>query len=332
MNYLSIDYLILYAFLAVILVVGYRAGRNVKDMRDFAVGNRKGYGATLLLFTYLATSIGVGTVFEQIRWTFSNGILGTVICMGLVFYFGFIAFFIAPNIKYFKGCLSIAEVMGNLYGQTSRIITGFLGTAGCICVSGLGFIIFSNICETVLHIDPTIGVVVGGVIIGAYTAHGGIKSVVFTDILQFCTLFTFLILLCSIVILKPGVLNTILNDLPKDKLEIFSHSQFPYYSTLCFAYCFLCLEITEPPIFQRLLMAKDGNAIKRQFLSAAIADPTIRIVLMLIGLGGLVLYPSIDENCMFTHLIESICPVGFKGIAMAGLVAVVMGCVDSYLT
>ena len=92
MNYLSIDYLILYAFLAVILVVGYRAGRNVKDMRDFAVGNRKGYGATLLLFTYLATSIGVGTVFEQIRWTFSNGILGTVICMGLVFYFGFIAF------------------------------------------------------------------------------------------------------------------------------------------------------------------------------------------------------------------------------------------------
>lgn len=40
MHYLSTDHLIVYAFLLITLGVGLRAGRGIKDLRDYAVANR----------------------------------------------------------------------------------------------------------------------------------------------------------------------------------------------------------------------------------------------------------------------------------------------------
>jgi SSS family solute:Na+ symporter len=47
MNYLSIDYLIVYAFLAITLFIGIRSGRGIKDIREYALAN-KVYGTLTL--------------------------------------------------------------------------------------------------------------------------------------------------------------------------------------------------------------------------------------------------------------------------------------------
>jgi SSS family solute:Na+ symporter len=44
MNYLSVDYLIVYAFLALTLIIGLRAGRGIKDIREYAIANKKCMG------------------------------------------------------------------------------------------------------------------------------------------------------------------------------------------------------------------------------------------------------------------------------------------------
>ncbi|MEL6152805.1 MAG: hypothetical protein AAFQ78_02145, partial [Bacteroidota bacterium] len=56
-NYFDIDHWIVYAFLAVILYVGLRVGRSVKDINDFAIAG-KSYGTTTLVLTFLATGFG----------------------------------------------------------------------------------------------------------------------------------------------------------------------------------------------------------------------------------------------------------------------------------
>ena len=51
MQYLSIDYLIVYAFLAITLFIGIRAGRGIKDIREYAIANKTfGTGALVLNF------------------------------------------------------------------------------------------------------------------------------------------------------------------------------------------------------------------------------------------------------------------------------------------
>ena len=40
MDTFSIDHLIIYAFLLITLVVGLRAGKGVKDIREYAIGDK----------------------------------------------------------------------------------------------------------------------------------------------------------------------------------------------------------------------------------------------------------------------------------------------------
>ena len=54
MDYLSIDYLIVYSFLLITLVVGLWASRGIKDIREYAIANKM-YGKGVLTMTILAT-------------------------------------------------------------------------------------------------------------------------------------------------------------------------------------------------------------------------------------------------------------------------------------
>jgi Na+/proline symporter len=60
-HYFSIDYLIVYAFLAITLFIGLRTGRGVKDIRDYADANKM-LGTGTLILTWLATDIAGGSV------------------------------------------------------------------------------------------------------------------------------------------------------------------------------------------------------------------------------------------------------------------------------
>ncbi len=40
MNYFSIDYMILYAFLIATLIIAFRAGRNIEGIKDYILANR----------------------------------------------------------------------------------------------------------------------------------------------------------------------------------------------------------------------------------------------------------------------------------------------------
>jgi len=52
---------------------------------------------------------------------------------------------------------------------------------------------------------------------------------------------------------------------------------------------------------------------------------------MLIGLGALVLYPAIEAKNIIPHMIQELLPVGAKGMAMAGLLAISISSIDSFL-
>src|ERR1700742_1554478 len=76
MNYLSIDYLIVYAFLIISAIIGIRAGRNVMDIREYAIGN-KSFTTVALALTLLATNFAGASVMNSTRYIFSSGIITT---------------------------------------------------------------------------------------------------------------------------------------------------------------------------------------------------------------------------------------------------------------
>lgn len=100
-QYLSIDYLIIYAFFIATLWLGVRAGRGVKDVREYVVAN-KSFGVGALVLTYLATNLAGASVFDGIIDTFSDGIIAFISVLGFVIAFLIRAFLLPQRQQIFR--------------------------------------------------------------------------------------------------------------------------------------------------------------------------------------------------------------------------------------
>ncbi len=105
MHYFSTDHCIVYAFLLTTLIIGLRAGRGVKDIREYAMANRM-YGTTILVFTYLATNLAGSIVLNNAGLAFSDGIMPTLAFFGFFVAEMFVALFVAHKIIKFRTCLT----------------------------------------------------------------------------------------------------------------------------------------------------------------------------------------------------------------------------------
>ncbi|MHB9147783.1 MAG: sodium:solute symporter family protein [Candidatus Amoebophilus sp.] len=329
MNYFNVDYLIVYGFLAITVIIGIWSGRGIKDIREYAIAN-KSFGTAALVLTLLATNIAGASVINGTARVFSAGIIMTMALLGVAISFIITALLIAPKVARFNNCLTMGDLMKGFYGPYSGIIAGSLGLLNALLLVGMELHVLGIICEGLLGIPAKWGIIVGGLVLAAYSAHGGIKSVTTTDILQFIMLAVFIPLIAYKAVGKIGGIREVIQQTPAAKLEIFTHKNFSFYLTL-FLMWIIPAGMIDPAIIQRLLMAKTGEQLRNQYLVVAAFDPVFRIAIMLIGLAAFILYPTIKAEQVIPHVIHNLLPVGVQGLAIAGVLAVAMSTIDSYL-
>jgi SSS family solute:Na+ symporter len=331
MHYFSIDYLIVYAFLVITLVIGFQAGKGIKDIREYAIAN-KTYGTFTLTLTFLATNIAGASILDGSSGVFSDGVIRILPELGVVLTALFMAFFISKKIVHFTDCLTLGDVMGQVYGGNSKLIAGILGFFYSIAMVGMELLGLGIVSESLLGIPASWGIIIGGLILAVYSGHGGIKSVAITDVFQFLILIIVFPFVMNIALKHAGGLTHVFTNLPSKTFQVFNHEKSSYYLTLFLVWSILPVGITSPPIFQRLLMAREAKQLRDQYLIIAGFHPTFQLLVMLIGLSGLLLYPNIAVSYnLVPHIIQDLLPIWGKGFATAGLLAVIMSTADSYL-
>ena len=180
-----IDIVIVFAFVIITLVVGFVYGKNVNSMRDFSVSN-KTFTTTALVATIFATWMGGDDLIGVTERIYTAGIVFLFVTFSQFISLAIHAYLIAPRIlKDFEDKISIGEIMGELYGDIGKIISGVssvLFSIGYIAVqvSSIGYL-----CNFIWGISHFYGTIMGSIIIISYSALGGIRSIVFTDIFQF---------------------------------------------------------------------------------------------------------------------------------------------------
>ncbi len=78
-------------------------------------------------------------------------------------------------------------------------------------------------------------------------------------------------------------------------------------------------------------MAQDRRQLRYQYFIASAFEPVLQITIMLIGLIGWALDPTIEAKSVVTQSIKALFPVSLQGLAMSGMLAVVMSTADAYL-
>ncbi|CCM10322.1 Putative uncharacterized protein [Cardinium endosymbiont cEper1 of Encarsia pergandiella] len=328
MHYTDLDHIIVYIFLLVTFLIGLFQGKALKNMEEYTIAHKM-YGVIPLVATYLATDIGAGSILSDASAVFNKGIIVNISISSLFIAYIIRALFIVPKMVYFDNCLTLAEIMGT-YGKSARIITGILNVLNAIIHTGIQLTAIGIISEPLLGIDPTWSILMGGFITILYTAIGGIKAVTITDIVQFFIFIVAVPLITYNVVYHIGGIEALFIKVPSERFLIIDHERFYRYMIYVVIWL-LQIGMVDPAVVQRMLMAKNKRQLRNKYIIIAFFDPIFRFLVMLIGLGGLVLYPTIKSSIVVPHVIQTLLPAGIKGLTIAGLLAIIMSSADSYI-
>jgi Na+/proline symporter/signal transduction histidine kinase len=330
----SIDTIIFSGFLVANIVLGLISSKGVKTIKEYAVGNGNFSTATIVA-TIVATWISGSYFFNYITESYKNGLyfiwialIGDPLCLLLI------GWYFAPRMGEFLGKLSIAEAMGSLYGKEVRIITaisGFIGSCGMIAlqlkVSGIVF-------EYCFGINGQYSIIISCIIITFYSALGGIKSVTFTDIIQFIT-FSIIIPIVIYYILKniesiELIKSTIYNNDSFNFKKVFNFSEQKSFYQL-FIFIWMVLPSFNPAIFQRIAMAKNINQVTRSFVISGIICFILGLMMCFIGVAILAKSTeTIHDYSIIKYIIDDNI-IGLKGMVLVCITAMVMSTADSYI-
>lgn len=332
----NLDNIIIITFIIVTLIIGLYTSKNIKDIAEYAIFNKlcnSGILAITILATYITGSKGIGYA----GYVFEDGILPvlpTILC-GVIFCFLFIIFFILPYIKYFDGCLTAAEIMGQIYGSKTRIVIGVLGCFYNITLVTLQIIWLGNIGE-LFGIPKLCSILSGGMFLVIYSSTGGIKSVTFTDIIQFIAVTIMIPMITYVVLNQVGGIRHLIVNIPNQHLNIFKHPLLKDYLIYCSWYVFPAFPLSFPFI-QRMLMARNYKQLKNSYYISMFFLIVFFSLLTIIGLSAIVLRESFDVNMpirgsqLINYLINNYFATGARGILIVGLIAAVMSTADSFL-
>ena len=331
MDYFSIDHLIVYAFLLTTLVVGLLAGRGIKNMREYAIANRV-YGTGVLTITFLATFIGGSTILGGVENVFKDGILPILAAwMTPVICIVWIALLIAPRMIHFEGCLTMGDIMENLYGKHGQVATGVLGFLFTICIVGGQIKALAYVYEFLLGLKSHWAIGLGGLIAITYASMGGMKAVTITDVLQFVVLVIVIPMIANVLTNEVGSIKALLSRVPAEKLQIAGHAKLGYYTSIAIFICVFSPFLLSPPFVARMLMARDKKQATHMLFMGGVGLLFFSFLIMLIGLAAFVLYPTVAPDKILPHVVSELFPIGLRGVCAAGLIAVIMSTADSFL-
>lgn len=338
MDFSVIDLITFIAFIVVVIGVSLYAGRKEETSEDYFLAGR-GLTWWMIGLSLIASNIStehfvgmagqgfmaeIGMAIASYEW---------IAALSLII----VALFLLPRFLR-SGIYTIPEFLEYRYNKWPRLIMGF----------GLLFMYAGVTMATVLYagaialhaifdIPIEIGVWVIGVIAGLYTMYGGLKAVVWSDVIQ------------GVALLVGGVIVTVLAmdavggwsafvELSEGRLHTVlpaNHPELPWTAVFIGG-------MWLPNIFywglnqfitQRTLAAKSLSEGQKGVLFGASIKLIMPMIVVFPGIIAFELYADQIPNADLAYptLLKNLLPVGMVGVMFAALFGATMSTLDSLL-
>ena len=363
---LLIDGLVILAYFVAIVGIGLYAGRGNSTLQEFALGGHKMpwwavLASIIAAETSAATFLGTPAEgYKTLGFAYAQLAIGTILARVIIAYL-----FIAPYFR-FK-VQSIYEYLTVRFGSRTKNMASGIFLLGRVLGIGVRLYLGGVILVVIWRYlfpgsEITIwtyfwGIVFVTVITTFYTAVGGIKAVVWTDVIQAC-------LMCGAVIFAifaivrgiPGGLTKVDSMLNGHTVAMFQTGwdatrpfgeairamlENPYTilaAILGSTFLTMATHGTDQDMVQRMLTAENISKSRFSLIVSGFADIPIVLAFLFVGILLWVHYqinpdPSlpIAHNEIFAHYIVHEMPVGIRGLIIAGVFATMMGSTSAAL-
>lgn len=316
-------------YLLLVLGIGIWTGRNIKNLSDYAVAGRS-FGAMVIFFTLAASFIGGGFSMGNAERVFVVGIANVVALWGFSFKELWVARYVAPKMGKYADAISVGDIMAHHYGTIAKVFSGLFGFIVCAGILGAQIGATGYIVNVFLGIDRVWGIVVGCGIVITYATLGGMRAVVWTDVVQFLVLAIGIPLALIYGVMEAGGISAIIEAVPADHFRLPSEP----LALVALASLFLTFVLGEtlvPPYLQRLLIGKDPDHIARGTLYSGLFSIPFFAITGMIGLVALTLNPDLNPNLAMPYVIQQSMPPILQGLVVAAVLAIIMSSADSFL-
>jgi len=344
MQLAGIDIVVLTLYFCLIVFIGYWTGRQEKDTEDFFLGGRRMPWGAVCLST-MATEISVLTFIGVPADAFRTDYVYLQFAFGSLIGRILIALLFIP--AFYKGKVTtIYQYLFQRFGESTRgsatiffFITRLLG-------SGVRLLAASMVVSVATGWSLVISIILMAFIAMIYATVGGIKAVIWTDVMQFIVMMGGALLTVGFLLYKiPGGWHgiTAMAD-PIGKLRVFDlHAAISNPMWLLVGIVNGCFQTfaalgTDHDLAQRMLTCKNTRDSQKSIVLTGVLDFPIIITFLVIGTLLWVFYQHFpaaalptNTDHIFPYFITTQLPIGIRGLLIAGALAAAMSSLDSAL-
>ena len=185
--------------------------------------------------------------------------------------------------------------------------------------------------------DYSSAVIVGAIIIIAYTFVGGYKAVAYTDVVQGVLMLGGLIIVPAVAVSAAGGWQSVTSNLAAQDPGLLSmwnitDSGFPGWIALV---SFLAIGLPflgVPQLMVRFMSARDEDELKKARILSVIVILLFDVGAVTAGMAGRALFPGLDDaETIFPLLSTELFPPLITGVMMVVVLSAIMSTVDSLL-
>ena len=317
---MNIDIIIVICYFILVIGCGFVGMLFTKNHEDFLVAGR-----TLPLWMYFpclsTVLIGGGATFGSVTLSYQSGISGAwiTIMYGLgIMTMGFLLSSSMAKLRIF----SISEMLEMRYSVHARYLSAIISTAYTFMLSVVQVIAIGSVLNAFLGWDLQTAMIIGGCISLSYTLLGGMRSIAFTDLVQFCIMVIgIFVLMVPATLVNIGTFGEVQAQIPEGFLNpvgIGLEKVFMYFLLM-----FLGIMIGQD-VWQRVFTAGTPEIAAKGTKLAGIFSLFWGGAMALFGIGAYILLPSIDPQLALGNLVVKLMPAGLQGIVIAALLSTLM--------
>ena len=337
-----LDYTAIGLYFAILLWVGYRVMREHREgseTESFMAADRD-MNLLQTTATTAATDIGGGFSIAMGGLGFTLGISGSwlIAVSGLSIVFA--SFLMVPHVKRWadrvKG-LTTGDLFEARFDRRTGSVAAIVIALAWFTFVGGQIIAGGKLLQATLGMNLDLAIILAGAVILAYTAMGGLKAVIQTDVFQMIVLFIGIIgVLVPIGLVRVGGWQGLVEQLSAnpETASLVRWDAVSWKQALGWFFAIFPIWFISIAALQRIIAARDERTARRAFLLTGIPIewPLFAIGSTLVGLFARVLIPDLaDAELATPTMILTLLPAGLAGVVIAAYIAAVMSSADSCL-
>ena len=323
-----------------LIIVGWLAGRKVKNSSVFFVAGRK-LSTSLLFTTLVAANIGAGATVGVAAIAYKSGIsawwwLGSAGIGSMI-----LAFWVGPKIwriAWRYNLYTLGDYLDKRYSKIYRGLFSSMMAVGTLALFSGQLLGIAWIMEVVAGMPKQTGVIVGAAVTTLYFAAGGMLSAVIVNIVEV------LVILAGFIVAMPyinnfiggwdGLVSKVTANLPEIEAQVKFFSMNGIGTTIIIGYIFMLVPsfFISPGLLGKVFSARDERSIRIGTAANGLVQLLFAVCPVFIGMAAFAAFPGLtNADLALPTAMKEMMPFAIATLALAAVFAAEVSTADAVL-